>query len=153
MFTKLIKNLNLSSKFVETSVNEEVLLKYLKNKSPLIVKESLYSDAFDMEHKHFGDVVFLTLYLNLSFTGELFLSSSKSNVKASIPVSHIFDYESSRSGYYREEMEKLGSFYHKELLEKLSKYGLKYSVASSKREIAVLVYNTEEEHMALLDSQ
>lgn len=153
MFTKIIKKLNLSSKLVETSVNEEVLLEHLKNKSPLIVREGLYADAFDMEYNRFGDAVFLTLYLNLSFTGELFLSSSKSNVKASIPVGLVFDYESSRSGFYREEMEKLGHFYYKELSEKLSKYELKHSVASSMSEIAVLVYSTDEEKEALLNAQ
>lgn len=102
----------------------EIVAYRLAEDGVLEISESIYSDALDFNYTRFDhNLKYLTVYLNIGFDGRFFLSAGRENTRASIPVYHLYDYGSTRYGFYRESLNVLCSEYVADLKEMLAPIG------------------------------
>ena len=108
--------------------NLKVLGEVLSEKVPTEVGVSIYDEAVDFNYICLtdteGKLVYNTVFLNLGWDGNFFLSSSSENTKASVPVYHVYSHLTTNKGVLYTQAEKLASGYLKKFEEFLNSNGL-----------------------------
>lgn len=104
------------------------LIEVIKENLPTSVFVSVYGDAVDFNYQVVNNegehIKYVTVYLNVAWNDTLFLSASDENVRASVPVTHIYERESTRRGPAREYLDQMCRDYFLELKNILAEQGV-----------------------------